>query len=204
MTRQIVLRLSCADVPGIVADIARFVFESGLNIVESAQFYDSDTGRFFMRVVADPVEGKADLESLRAAFTPHAARWGMDCELHDTARRPRALILVSRFDHCLNDLLYRYGIGPPPVEIPAVASNPTDSYRRVAAMGIPYHHLPVTAANKATQERKPLERIKGQAIDLIVLARYMQALPPALSARFRGRIINIHPSSRPSFKGSKP
>src|SRR3954449_1615813 len=204
MTRQIVLRLSCADVPGIVADVARFVFESGLNIVESAQFYDSDTGRFFMRVVADPVEGKADLDALRAAFTPHAARWGMDCELHDTARRPRALILVSRFDHCLNDLLYRFGIGALPVEIPAVASNHTDSYRRVAAMGIPYHHLPVTAANKATQERKLLELVEEQAIDLIVLARYMQVLSPELCARFRGRIINIHHSFLPSFKGAKP
>jgi formyltetrahydrofolate deformylase len=204
MTRQIVLRLSCVDVPGIVADVARFVFENGLNIVESAQFYDRDTGRFFMRVVTEPVEGRADLESLRAAFAPHAARWGMDAELHDTTRRPRALIMVSRFDHCLNDLLYRYGIGALPVEIPAVVSNHTDSYRRVAAMGIPYHHLPVTAANKATQERKLLELVEEQAIDLIVLARYMQVLSPDLCARFRGRIINIHHSFLPSFKGAKP
>ena len=204
MTRQIVLRLSCVDVPGIVADVARFVFESGLNIVESAQFYDRDTGRFFMRMVAEPVEGRADLESLRAAFAPRADRWGMDAELHDTARRPRALIMVSRFDHCLNDLLYRYGIGALPVEIPAVVSNHTDSYRRVAAMGIPYHHLPVAAANKATQERKLLELVEEQAIDLIVLARYMQVLSPELCARFRGRIINIHHSFLPSFKGAKP
>src|SRR3954465_12846 len=137
MTRQIVLRLSCADVPGIVADVARFVFESGLNIVESAQFYDSDTGRFFMRVVADPVEGKADLDALRAAFTPHAARWAMDCELHDTARRPRAVIRGAAFGHALNDRLRRSGTGRHRVETPAVASNHTDSYRRVAAMGIP-------------------------------------------------------------------
>jgi formyltetrahydrofolate deformylase len=157
-----------------------------------------------MRVVAEPVGGRADLESLRAAFAPQAARWGMDCELHDTARRPRALVMVSRFDHCLNDLLYRYGIGALPVEIPAVVSNHTESYRRVAAMGIPYHHLPVTAANKVAQERKLLELAEEQAIDLVVLARYMQVLSPELCARFRGRIINIHHSFLPSFKGAKP
>jgi formyltetrahydrofolate deformylase len=204
MTRQIVLRLSCVDVPGIVADVARFVVESGLNIVESAQFFDRDTGRFFMRVVTEPVEGQADLDALRAAFVPRAERFGMDWELHDAARRPRVLIMVSRFDHCLNDLLYRYGIGALPVEIPAVVSNHTDSYRRVAAMGIPYHHLPVTAANKAAQERKLLELVDEQAIDLVVLARYMQVLSPELCARFHGRIINIHHSFLPSFKGAKP
>jgi formyltetrahydrofolate deformylase len=203
-TTQIVLRLSCADVPGIVADVATFLLASDLNIVESGQFYDKATGRFFMRVVADSAAGPADLAALRAAFAPRAAGWGMEWALRDAAQRPRALIMVSRFDHCLNDLLYRYGVGGLPVEIPAVVSNHTDSYRRVAAMGIPYHHLPVTPANKAAQERKLLELCEEQAVDLIVLARYMQVLSPELCARFAGRIINIHHSFLPSFKGAKP
>lgn len=204
MTKQIVLRLSCEDVPGIVADVAGFVAGAGLNIVESGQFYDRDTGRFFMRVVLEPVGGPADLPALRSAFVPHAERWGMSWAMHDTAQRMRVLVMVSRFDHCLNDLLYRYGIGGLPIEIPAVVSNHMDSYRQVANMGIPYHHLPVTAATKATQERKLLELVEEQRIDLIVLARYMQVLSPELCARFPGRIINIHHSFLPSFKGAKP
>lgn len=204
MTSPIVLRLSCADRPGIVAEVAGFLAKAGLNIVESAQFFDRATGRFFMRVVAEPVADAADLEALRAAFVPCAGRWGMAWELHDAAHRVRTLVMCSRFDHCLNDLLYRYGISGLPIAIPAVVSNHPDSYRRVAAMGIPYHHLPVTPANKGQQERKLLELIEEQGIELIVLARYMQILSPEFCARFPGRIINIHHSFLPSFKGAKP
>jgi formyltetrahydrofolate deformylase len=204
MTEQIVLRLSCKDVPGIVADVAGFMAGQGLNIVESGQFYDRDTGRFFMRMVVDPLEGAVDLAGLRRSFQPHAERWGMSWEMHDSRHRLRTLVMVSRFDHCLNDLLYRYGIGGLPVEIPAVVSNHMESYRRVAAMGIPYHHWPVTPASKAAQERKLLELVEEQGIELVVLARYMQVLSPELCARMAGRIINIHHSFLPSFKGAKP
>lgn len=204
MASQIVLRLSCEDAPGIVAEVARFLHESGLNIVESAQFFDRRTGRFFMRVVAEPLAGPVDLEGLRAGFAPCAARRALDWEMRDPARKVRALIMVSRFDHCLSDLLYRYEVGGLPIEIPAVVSNHADSYRKVAAMGIPYHHLPVTPANKTAQERKLLELALEQAVDLVVLARYMQVLSPELCARFAGRIINIHHSFLPSFKGAKP
>jgi formyltetrahydrofolate deformylase len=201
MTKQIVLRLSCEDVPGIVADVAGFLAGAGLNIVESGQFYDRDTGRFFMRVV---VEGESELAALKEGFGPCAARWKMSWAMHDTRHRMRTLIMVSKFDHCLNDLLYRYGISGLPIEIPAVVSNHMDAYRRVAAMGIPYHHLPVTPANKANQERKLLELVEEQRIELVVLARYMQVLSPELCARMAGRIINIHHSFLPSFKGAKP
>jgi formyltetrahydrofolate deformylase len=204
LPQQIVLRLSCADVPGIVADVAGFMAGSGLNIVESGQFYDRDTGRFFMRVVVEPLGNAIALPDLRRAFSPQAERWGMSWEMHDTAHRLRVLIMVSKFDHCLNDLLYRYGIGGLPIEIPAVVSNHKDSYRKVAAMNIPYHHLPVTAAGKATAERKLLELVEEQGIELLVLARYMQVLSPELCARLAGRIINIHHSFLPSFKGAKP
>jgi formyltetrahydrofolate deformylase len=142
-TKRIVLCLSCPDAPGIVAEVVRFLFEAGQNIVESAQFFDRGTGRFFMRVVAEPVDAPAvDLDALRAGFVPLSARRGMDWTMRDPDRRLRVLVLVSRFDHCLNDLLYRYGIGGLPVEIPAVVSNHSDCYRQVAAMGIPYHHMP--------------------------------------------------------------
>ena len=204
-TKRVVLCLSCPDAPGIVAEVVRFLFEAGQNIVESAQFYDRGTGRFFMRVVAEPVDGPTvDLEELRAGFAPLSERRGMDWAMRDPGRRMRVLILVSRFDHCLNDLLCRYGVGGLPVEIPAVASNHADCYRQVAAAGIPYHHLPVTPTNKAAQERKLAELVDEQAIELVVLARYMQVLSPDLCARFAGRIINIHHSFLPSFKGAKP
>jgi formyltetrahydrofolate deformylase len=204
MAHQIVLRLSCEDVPGIVADVASFMAGEGLNIVESAQFYDRDTGRFFMRVLVEPLQGTVELGNLREGFAPRAARWGMSWEMHDIAHKTRVLVMVSKFDHCLSDLLYRYGIGGLPVEIPAVVSNHMHSYRKVAAMGIPYHHLPVSPANKANQERKLLELVEEQRIELVVLARYMQVLSPEFCARLAGRIINIHHSFLPSFKGAKP
>ncbi len=204
MTKQIVLRLSCQDVPGIVADVAGFMAGQGLNIVESGQFYDRGTGQFFLRMVVEPLQGLADLPALRDAFAEHARRWEMGWEMHDTAHKLRTLVMCSRFDHCLNDLLYRYEIGGLPIEIMAVASNHRDSYRKVAATGIAFHHFPVTAANKAAQERKLLELIEEQAIELVILARYMQVLSPELCVRLAGRIINIHHSFLPSFKGARP
>jgi formyltetrahydrofolate deformylase len=204
LASQIVLRLSCLDRPGIVAAVSGFIHESGLNIVESAQFFDRGTGRFFMRVVVEPVESPVGVEALRLRFGPVGDGYGMDWELHDTARPLRLLVMVSRFDHCLSDLLYRWGIGSLPVEIPAVVSNHDHSYRRVAAMGIPFHHWPVTATSKAAQEQRLAGLIEEQAIDLLVLARYMQVLSPTLCETMPGRIINIHHSFLPSFKGSRP
>ncbi|KGM32421.1 formyltetrahydrofolate deformylase [Inquilinus limosus] len=204
MAKRLILKLSCTDVPGIVARISDFVFRSGLNILESAQFFDRDTGRFFMRVVVEAVEGSADLDALREGFGPIGHDYGMDWELHDADRKIRALIMVSKFDHCLVDLLYRVQIGALPIEIPAVVSNHRDSYQRVAAAGIPFHHLPVTRDNKAQQERRLLELVDEEKIDLVVLARYMQVLSTDLCRKMEGRVINIHHSFLPSFKGAKP
>lgn len=204
MAKRLILKLSCTDVPGIVARISDFVFRSGLNILESAQFFDRDTGRFFMRVVVEAVEGTADIDALREGFTPIGSDYGMDWELHDADRKIRALIMVSKFDHCLNDILYRVQIGALPIEIPAVVSNHRDSYQRVAAAGIPFHHLPVTRDNKAQQERRLLELVDEEKIDLVVLARYMQVLSSDLCRKMEGRVINIHHSFLPSFKGAKP
>ncbi|MGL4962551.1 MAG: formyltetrahydrofolate deformylase [Inquilinus sp.] len=204
MAKRLILKLSCTDVPGIVARISDFVFRSGLNILESAQFFDRDTGRFFMRVVVEAVEGTADIDALREGFTPIGSDYGMDWELHDADRKIRALIMVSKFDHCLNDILYRVQIGSLPIEIPAVVSNHRDSYQRVAAAGIPFHHLPVTRDNKAQQERRLLDLVDEEKIDLVVLARYMQVLSSDLCRKMEGRVINIHHSFLPSFKGAKP
>jgi len=204
MAKRLILKLSCTDVPGIVARISDFVFRSGLNILESAQFFDRDTGRFFMRVVVEAVEGVADIDALREGFTPIGSDYGMDWELHDADRKIRALIMVSKFDHCLNDILYRVQIGSLPIEIPAVVSNHRDSYQRVAAAGIPFHHLPVTRDNKAQQERRLLDLVDEEKIDLVVLARYMQVLSSDLCRKMEGRVINIHHSFLPSFKGAKP
>ena len=201
---SLILKLSCHDRPGIVAAVSGFLASHRFNIRDSAQFGDAETGLFFMRVSIDDLEGGRALEDLRAAFAPVAAPFGMTWELHDDQARPRVLVLVSKFGHCLNDLLYRYSIGALPVEIPAIVSNHRDWYQRAANHDIPYHHWPVTAASKQRQEGMLRELIEQERIDLIVLARYMQVLSPDLCRAYSGRIINIHHSFLPSFKGAKP
>jgi len=206
---SLILTLSCQDRPGIVAAVSGFLASQRFNIRDSAQFGDHETGLFFMRVSIEDLEAGADgqgrpLDQVRAAFAPVAAPFEMTWELHDDQARPRVLILVSKFGHCLNDLLYRYSIGALPVEIPAIVSNHRDWYQRAANHDIPYHHWPVTAASKTRQEKMLRELIEQERIDLIVLARYMQVLSPDLCREYSGRIINIHHSFLPSFKGAKP
>jgi formyltetrahydrofolate deformylase len=197
-----VLRLSCPDRMGIVAAVSSFLLESACNIVESAQFRDPESNRFFMRVSFESERG--DLDSLRRAFGPLAARFAMWAEFHDLTIRQRLLIMVSRFGHCLNDLLYRFRIGALPVEIPAIVSNHRDFYRLAADHDIPFHHLPVTPQDKPRSERQLLDLFEEHRCDLVVLARYMQVLSPEICARFEGRAINIHHSFLPSFQGAKP
>lgn len=206
---SLILTLSCHDRPGIVAAVSGFLAAHRFNIRDSAQFGDSETGLFFMRVSVEDLEAGPSgqgrpLEQLRAAFAPVAAPFEMTWELHDEAAKSRMLILVSKFGHCLNDLLYRYSIGALPVEIPAIVSNHRDWYQRAAAHDIAYHHWPVTAGSKARQEKMLRDLIEQEKIDLIVLARYMQVLSPDLCRDYAGRIINIHHSFLPSFKGAKP
>jgi formyltetrahydrofolate deformylase len=199
-----ILTLSCTDRPGIVAAVATFLAGQGCNILESAQFDDVDTGRFFMRVVCAPVVDGVTLDGLAAAFGPVAAGFGMDWQLHDAARRMRVLIMVSKQDHCLNDLLYRYKVGALPMDPVAIVSNHRDSYQLAASYDIPFHHLPVTAATKPAQETKLWALFEEYGVELVVLARYMQVLSDGLARRLEGRAINIHHGLLPSFKGAKP
>ena len=207
-----ILNLACPDRPGIVHAVSGFLFERGANIVDSAQFGDRYSGEFFMRVHFEQNTGATSvadrgLAALQDAFAPLAARFGMRWELHDAAVKPRVLILVSKFGHCLNDLLFRCRTGQLPIEIPAVASNHPDFVRLTGSYDVPFHHLPLSdksAAAKAAQEARLLELIDALHIDLVVLARYMQILSPGLCAKLAGRAINIHHSFLPSFKGAKP
>ncbi|CAG9270221.1 formyltetrahydrofolate deformylase [Paraburkholderia unamae] len=202
-----ILKLSCADRPGIVHAVSGFLFERGSNILDSAQFGDSHTGEFFMRVHFQQVGGDPGLEGLRSAFAPLAQEFGMRWELHDANVKPRVVIMVSKIGHCLNDLLFRYRTGQLPIEIPAIISNHKDFYQLAASYNVPFHHFPLlggTAADKAAQEARVLEVVNREGADLVVLARYMQILSTQLCDALEGRAINIHHSFLPSFKGAKP
>ncbi|AOJ11307.1 formyltetrahydrofolate deformylase [Burkholderia mayonis] len=207
-----ILKLSCPDRRGIVHAVSGFLFERGSNIVDSAQFGDSRTGEFFMRVHFEQTSG-ADaataLDGLRAEFAPLAEQFAMRWELHDASVKPRVVILVSKIGHCLNDLLFRYRTGQLPIEISAIVSNHKDFYQLAASYDIPFHHFPLAAGAsadaKAAQEARVLEVIDdAHSADLVVLARYMQILSPNMCERLAGRAINIHHSFLPSFKGAKP
>jgi len=198
-----VLTLSCADRPGIVAAIATRLAENGCNITDSAQFGDVKSGRFFMRVSFSAPEG-VTRDRAWEYLLPAIEQFGMTAELHPQYEKMRVLILVSKFGHCLNDLLYRHAIGALPIEILAIVSNHRTFYQLAASHDIPFHHLPATPGAKEKQERRLLEIIEEEKIELVVLARYMQVLSGALCEKLTGRAINIHHSFLPSFKGAKP
>jgi formyltetrahydrofolate deformylase len=201
--QRFVLTLSCPDRMGVVAAVAGFLLDHRCNIIESAQFGDPASNEFFMRVCFDSATAAVPAE-LHCAFTSVAAKFSMRWAVHDMALRPRVLLMVSRFGHCLNDLLYRYRIGALPVEIPAIVSNHRDFYRPAAALDIPFHYLPVIPDNRDKQEERLLGIIRDERCDLIVLARYMQILSSRLCEQLAGRVINIHHSFLPSFQGAKP
>jgi formyltetrahydrofolate deformylase len=196
-----VLTLSCPDAVGIVHAVSGFVANLGGDIRDSQQFGDFGTERFFMRA---HFSVGARAEQLRAAFEPLAERFGMDWSLHDIAVRPRVLIMVSEQDHCLNDLLYRHRIGALPGDLVAIVSNHRTCEPMANAAGIAFHYLPVTAATKPEQEQKLLALVEELGADLVVLARYMQIISPGLCRALDGRMINIHHSFLPGFKGARP
>jgi formyltetrahydrofolate deformylase len=199
-----VLKLSCPDGPGIVHAVTGVLVATGSNILSSAQYGDADHQRFFMRIAFESPTG---LEALREAFAPLASERQMDWELVDAARKARVLILVSKYGHCLNDILFRVATAHLPIEVVAIASNHRDFYQLAASHDIPFHHFPLinaTSEQKAAQERKLIELIDEQQVDLVVLARYMQILSPLLCEKLAGRAINIHHSFLPSFKGARP
>lgn len=203
MTAPLVLTLSCADRPGITARVTGFLFEQGCNILEAQQFNDREADRFFMRIEFDPLSATAD--GLRAAFLPLAAELGMDWKLVRRDRRRRVLIMVSKFDHCLADLLYRWRIGELPIDPVAIVSNhPREAISHTHIGDVPFHHLPVSAVTKAEQEAQVRAVAEESGAELVVLARYMQILSDAQAAHFAGRCINIHHSFLPGFKGAKP
>ncbi|CAL3970979.1 unnamed protein product [Diplocarpon coronariae] len=206
---EYILTLSCPDRPGIVHAVTGFLAQHNLNIVDSQQFGDPTSKRFFMRVHFAQVgisegNGKINVEELRNSFGERAKSMAMEFELSSTTQKPRVLIMVSKIGHCLNDILFRQSTNQLGIEVPLIISNHPDFGPLAATYKIPFHHLPITAETKADQEGRILELVKEHNIDLIVLARYMQVLSPALCRAMSGKIINIHHSFLPSFKGAKP
>ncbi|OMI33350.1 formyltetrahydrofolate deformylase [Streptomyces sparsogenes] len=200
---QYVLTLSCPDKQGIVHAVSSYLFMTGCNIEDSQQFGDRDTGLFFMRVhfrAVSPVR----VEDLRASFAAVGESFHMDWQIHPAGEKMRVVLMVSKFGHCLNDLLFRSRIGALPVEIAAVVSNHTDFEELVGSYGVPFRHIPVTKDTKGQAEAELLELVEEEKVELVVLARYMQVLSDDLCKRLAGRIINIHHSFLPSFKGAKP
>jgi len=203
MRHEHILTLSCPDRTGIVYRVTGLLFESDCNIVDAQQFGDEETGRFFLRVHFD-MPHRATLPALQTRFAELGQAFSMDWHIHDARQRARLLVLVSKQGHCLNDLLFRAHSRQLPVDIAAVASNHSDFAALAASYGVPFHHLPVDNANRATQEAALLDLIDRERIDLVVLARYMQILSSELCAALAGRAINIHHSFLPSFKGAQP
>ncbi|MFC7378547.1 formyltetrahydrofolate deformylase [Brevundimonas sp. GCM10030266] len=198
-----ILTLSCPDRHGIVAAVSAFLFQRDANISDAQQFGDPSTETFFMRVVFEPAEGD-DIDALRDAFGAVATRFGMDWTLRGPEPR-RVMILTSRFDHCLADLLYRWRAEELPMTITGIVSNhPRHQIGHVDLGDLPFHHLPVSNADKAAQEAELLRLIEETDTELVVLARYMQILSDDLAGRLEGRCINIHHSFLPGFKGAKP
>ncbi|KAL4746529.1 hypothetical protein BDW72DRAFT_197608 [Aspergillus terricola var. indicus] len=207
-----ILTLSCPDRPGIVSAVTGFLVQHNLNIIDSSQYGDPTSHRFFMRMHFGPdTTGSSDgaaaapsLETLREAFTPIATTHSMSFQLLPAAHKPRVLIMVSKIGHCLNDLLFRQSTGQLAIEVPLIVSNHPDFETLAATYKVPFMHLPVTADTKQQQESRIIELIKEYDIELVVLARYMQVLSPTLCDAMSGKIINIHHSFLPSFKGAKP
>ncbi len=203
MAEPLILTLGCADRPGITAQVTGFLFERGGNILEAQQFNDQEGGAFFMRVAFDP--GAAGREELRADFAELADTFGMKWQLARRDRPRRVLLMVSKFDHCLADLLYRWRIGELPMEPVAIVSNhPREAISHTHIGDIPFHHLPVSAGAKPEQEAHIRAIAEETKAELVVLARYMQILSDEQAAHFAGRCINIHHSFLPGFKGAKP
>lgn len=198
------LTLSCKNKPGIVAAVSTYIFEAGGDIEEAQQFDDKNSGRFFMRVTFTS-EHNADLARLRAGFMPIVERFGLTWQLRSPLELRRVMIMASKLDHCLADLLYRWRSGELPMIISGIVSNhPRETYSNVDLGDVPFHCIPVDNTNKQAQEEKLWQLISETGTDMVVLARYMQILSNELSAKLSGCCINVHHSFLPGFKGAKP
>jgi formyltetrahydrofolate deformylase len=202
--REFVLTLSCPDRSGLVHAVTGFLVRHSGNIQESQQFDDRLQDRFFMRVHFDVSAPGTTLEDLRSGFAPVAEAYRITWQLRNAATPTRTLIMVSKFGHCLNDLLFRQRTGALGIEVPAIVSNHRDFAPLAESYGIPFHHIPVTPETKADAEARLLDLVDRLDIDLVVLARYMQILSNDLCKQLEGRAINIHHSFLPSFKGARP
>ncbi len=210
--QEFILTLSCQDQPGIVHAVSGLLYQAGCNIIDSQQFGDvgaeDATGLFFMRVHFEAPQHLSDAATLERLLGNMRQQFRMDARLHAVNTRPRVLLMVSKFGHCLNDLLFRWRSGQLAVDIPAIVSNHPDFAELAASYGIPFHHLPLATGSgaeaKRAQEREIEALIERERIDLVVLARYMQILSGEFCQVLHGRAINIHHSFLPSFKGARP
>ncbi|MER9408208.1 formyltetrahydrofolate deformylase [Mesorhizobium caraganae] len=203
MPSNLLLTVTCKSSRGIVAGISTFLADNGCNIVDSSQFDDLETGKFFTRISFVSEEG-VKLAALKQSFVPIAEKFGMEAEIRDSASRMKVLLMVSRFGHCLNDLLYRWKIGALPIDIVGVVSNHFEYQKVVVNHDIPFHPIKVTKENKPQAEAQIMSIVHQTGAELIVLARYMQILSDEMCQKMSGRIINIHHSFLPSFKGANP
>ncbi len=203
--QQAVLSLTCTDAPGIVHAVSGFLVKHRCSIVESQQYSDPDSGRFFMRTRCVPVgTDSVAIDELREAFTETAERWGLSWRLTDPAIPSRVILMVSRYAHCLNALLFRNSIGELNLDVVAVVSNHPDLGRMADDYGVAFHHIPVTPETKSEAEAQLREIVASEQVELVVLARYMQVLTDQLCRDLEGRAINIHHSMLPAFKGARP
>jgi formyltetrahydrofolate deformylase len=202
---QFVLTLSCPDRPGIVSAVSTFLAQNGQNILDAQQFDDVETRKFFMRVVFTAADLAVELSALQTGFAAIAQRFAMEWQMRDRAAKRRVMLLASKFDHCLVDILYRWRTGELDMVPTAVVSNhPREAYAGIDFGDIPFHYLPATKETKPQQEAAIWKLVEGSKTDLVVLARYMQILSDDLSAKLSGRCINIHHSFLPGFKGARP
>jgi formyltetrahydrofolate deformylase len=202
---QFVLTLSCPDRPGIVSAVSTFLAQNGQNILDAQQFDDVETSKFFMRVVFTAADLAVELSALQTGFAAIAQRFAMEWQMRDRAAKRRVMLLASKFDHCLVDILYRWRTGELDMVPTAVVSNhPRETYAGIDFGDIPFHYLPTSKENKPQQEAAIWKLVEDSKTDLVVLARYMQILSDNLSAKLSGRCINIHHSFLPGFKGARP
>lgn len=203
--QQFVLTLSCPDRPGIVSAVSTFLFANGQNILDAQQYSDTETGQFFMRVMFDTPGATAELATLQAGFGVIAKPFDMVWQIRDRSAHQRVLLMVSKFDHCLVDILYRWRTGDLPMIPTAIVSNhPRETYEGLDFGGIPFHYFPITKETKPQQEAAVWKLVQDTRSDLVVLARYMQVLSQEFADKVSGRCINIHHSFLPGFKGAKP
>ncbi len=202
--QKIVLLLHCPDTRGLVSNISGFISERNGNIVDLDEHVDTDEGHFYIRILWEEEKANSDMDSLKSAFAPVAEECKAKWKIKFAAERTKTAIFVSKYDHCLQEILWRYSIGEFNIEIPLIISNHEDLKTLADNYGIPFYCFPVTKENKKEQEKKELELLSLYKIDTIVLARYMQIVTPILLDEYREKIINIHHSFLPAFAGGNP